>query len=60
VASQQAYAGLEGAVMNIKINLPAIKDEGFRSKSAGEVASLLKKARDLRESVEGFVSQKLQ
>jgi methenyltetrahydrofolate cyclohydrolase len=60
VASQQAYAGLEGAIMNIKINLPSIKDEGFRSKSAGEVSSLLKKAREMRDSVDGFVSQKLQ
>jgi formiminotetrahydrofolate cyclodeaminase len=60
VASQQAYAGLEGAAMNIKINLPAIKDETFRSKSSGEVSSLLKRGRDLRESVEEFVSQNLQ
>jgi methenyltetrahydrofolate cyclohydrolase len=60
VASQQAYAGLEGAVMNIKINLPSIKDEAFRSKSAAEMSSLLKKARDLRVGVEEFVSQTLQ
>ena len=40
VASQQAYAELEGAAMNIKINLPSIKDEAFRSKSATEVSSL--------------------
>jgi formiminotetrahydrofolate cyclodeaminase len=60
VASQQAYAGLEGAVMNIKINLPSIKDEAFRSKSAAEMSSLLKRARDLRVGVEEFVSQTLQ
>jgi methenyltetrahydrofolate cyclohydrolase len=60
VASQQAYAGLEGAVMNVRINLPAIKDEAFRSKSNAEVSSLLKRGRDLRESVEAYVSQNLQ
>jgi methenyltetrahydrofolate cyclohydrolase len=60
VASQQAYAGFEGALMNIKINLSSIKDEAFRSKSAAEMSSLLKRARDLRESVEQFVSQNLQ
>jgi methenyltetrahydrofolate cyclohydrolase len=60
VASQQAYAGLEGAAMNIKINLPAIKDDAFRSKSVAEVSSLLKRGHELRESVEEFVSQNLQ
>jgi formiminotetrahydrofolate cyclodeaminase len=51
---------LKGAAMNVKINLPAIKDEAFRSKSTAEVSALLKRGRDLRESVEEFVSQKLQ
>jgi formiminotetrahydrofolate cyclodeaminase len=59
VSSQQAYAGLEGAVMNIKINLPAIKDETFRSKIAAEVSLLTEKARNLRDSVHTFVSEKL-
>jgi formiminotetrahydrofolate cyclodeaminase len=59
VASQQAYAGLEGAVMNIKINLPAIKDETFRSKTAAEVSMLIEKASGLRDSVHTFVSEKL-
>ena len=60
VASQQAYAGLEGAVMNVKINLPSIKDERFRAKTAGEVSSLLAEGRKLRDQVYGYVSEKLQ
>jgi formiminotetrahydrofolate cyclodeaminase len=59
VASQQAYAGLEGAVMNVKINLPAIKDEAFKSETAAEVSLLIEKAHDLRNSVHSFVSEKL-
>ena len=59
VASQQANAGLEGAVMNVKINLPAIKDEAFKSETAAEVSLLIEKARNLRDGVHSFVSEKL-
>jgi formiminotetrahydrofolate cyclodeaminase len=59
VSSQQAYAGFEGAVMNVKINLPSIKDEGFRSKANGELASLAERARTLRDAVQEFVSENL-
>jgi methenyltetrahydrofolate cyclohydrolase len=41
VAGQQAFAGLEGALMNVKINLPSIKDEGFVRAAARDVATLL-------------------
>jgi formiminotetrahydrofolate cyclodeaminase len=60
VASQQAYAGLEGAMMNVKINLPSIKDESFRAKTASEVASLLAEGRKYRDDVYRHVSEKLQ
>ncbi len=59
VASQQAYAGLEGAVMNVKINLPSIKDEEFKTKIAAEVASLLAEGRKLRDELYRYVSEKL-
>jgi formiminotetrahydrofolate cyclodeaminase len=59
VSAQQAYAGLEGAVMNIKINLPSIKDEPFRSKTAAEVSSLTSRACSLRDTVQAFVSKNL-
>lgn len=60
VASQQAYAGLEGAIMNVNINLPSIKDESFRAKTASEVASLLAEGRKRRDDVYRYVSEKLQ
>lgn len=59
VASQQAYAGLEGAVMNVNINLPSIKDEGFRAETAAEVSSLLAEGRKRRDEVYGYVLEKL-
>jgi formiminotetrahydrofolate cyclodeaminase len=59
VASQQAYAGLEGALMNVNINLPSIKDEGFKAKTAAEVSSLLAEGRKRRDEVYRYVSEKL-
>ncbi len=45
--------------MNIKINLPSIKDELFRSKTSGEVSSLTGRACSLRDTVQAFVSKNL-
>lgn len=59
VASQQAYAGLEGAVMNVNINLPSIKDDGFKARTASDVSSLLAQGRKLRDDVHRYVSEKL-
>lgn len=59
VAAQQAYAGVEGAIMNVKINLPSIKDETFKGRTSSEIAMLLKDARRLRDNVCGFVGEKI-
>ncbi|CFX03338.1 Methenyltetrahydrofolate cyclohydrolase [Candidatus Filomicrobium marinum] len=59
VASQQAYAGLEGAIMNVKINLPSIKDENFKSEISTELVQLLKQGREAKEQVYQFVSDNL-
>ena len=59
VAAQQAYAGLEGAIMNVKINLPSIKDEQFKSKISAEFSELLKNGREAKDDVYNFVSEKL-
>jgi methenyltetrahydrofolate cyclohydrolase len=59
VASQQAYAGLEGAVMNVKINIPSIKDDDFRRRTLGEVSTLLEKGRTMRDNLYEFVQSKL-
>lgn len=59
VAAQQAYAGLEGAIMNVKINLPSIKDEQFKSEITGELCQLLQGGRGAKDDVYNFVSEKL-
>lgn len=59
VASQQAYAGLEGAIMNVRINLPSIKDEGFRSNTSSEVAALLQDGRKVRDDTARYVSENI-
>jgi len=56
VAAMQAYAGLEGAVMNVKINLPSIKDEAFNAKTLSETATLLEDGRKARDNVYAYVS----
>jgi methenyltetrahydrofolate cyclohydrolase len=59
VASQQAFAGLEGAMMNVKINLPSIKDEDFRTAANSEISSLLDEGRRIERKVHNYVSEKL-
>lgn len=59
VASQQAYAGLEGAIMNVKINLPSIKDENFKSEISSELVQLLKQGQEAKEQVYQFVADNL-
>lgn len=42
VGAEQAHAGLMGAVMNIRINLPSIKDEGFVAEMRKEADALIR------------------
>jgi formiminotetrahydrofolate cyclodeaminase len=51
VASEQAIAGMEGAIMNVEINLPFIKDNAFKGKIAGEISALLEEGRKLKHNV---------
>lgn len=59
VASQQAYAGLEGAVMNVKINVPAIKDERFVAATLSETAALLEEGMRLKDKLHTYVSENI-
>lgn len=43
-----ASAGLEGACMNVLINLGALKDEDFKEKTRAEVESMIEKERAIR------------
>src|SRR3546814_15775577 len=40
VSAQQAYAGLEGAIMNVRTNLPSIKDADFMASTNTELVYL--------------------
>ena len=57
VASQQAYAGLEGAIMNVNINLPSIKDEYFVNAITSETSTFLEDGAKIRDVVHKFVME---
>ncbi len=57
VASQQAYAGLEGAIMNVNINLPSIKDGDFVDAITLETSTFLEDGGKIRDVVHKFVAE---
>ncbi len=59
VAAMEAKAGLEGAAMNVRINLPSIKDQAFVATIGGEVARYLEQGDELRSRVYRYVQDKL-
>ncbi|ABB15420.1 cyclodeaminase/cyclohydrolase family protein [Carboxydothermus hydrogenoformans] len=59
VAAQMAYAGLEGAVMNVKINLSSIKDEEYVAAAREKVAAFLKEGAEIKDRVANYVNEKL-
>jgi len=59
VAAQQACAGLEGAIMNVRINLPSIKDADFVAATKSEIASLLQEGKRAAETTYEYVSRNL-
>ena len=59
VASLQAYAGLEGAIMNVKINIPSIKDTNFVSETSLEVSALLEEGTRVGNNIYQYVSENI-
>jgi len=55
VAALMACAGVEGAVYNVRINLPSIEDPGFRVELGAELDELVEEARRLRDESDRFV-----
>jgi formiminotetrahydrofolate cyclodeaminase len=55
VASQQAFAGLEGAIMNVKINIPSIKDGDFVAETSSKTSTLLEEGRRVKDNIYEFV-----
>lgn len=59
VAGQQAYAGLEGAIMNVRINLPSIKDGSFVSHTSSQVSELLAEGSRTNDYIYKYVQDNL-
>ncbi len=59
VASLQAYAGLEGAIMNVKINIPSIRDKNFTTDTSREISTLLDEGGRIRQFIYQYVAEKL-
>ena len=54
-----AYSGLEGALLNVTINLGSIKDEEYKNTISTKVSSLLKSAKELKEASLKVVYERL-
>lgn len=59
VGALLAATGLEGALLNVKINLLSIKDEEFRNKMEEKIDNLLKRGTTLKEELLETVYQRL-
>lgn len=59
VAVLEAHTGLEGAVMNVKINLPSIKDEKFVSEKELEVLVLLEEGSVIKSKIYNYVHKNI-
>lgn len=59
VGALMALAGLEGAVLNVKINLPGIKDEKIKNDAAERCAKLLEDGAKLQKSVMEIVNKRI-
>ena len=59
VAGQQAFAGLHGALMNVQINLPFIKDQDFVRSATEEAKMLLSEGKGVAGRIYSSVSSSL-
>lgn len=59
VAALVGCAGVEGAVYNVRINLPAIKDQQFCADMERDLDQLVSDARALRDDVDRYVLEQI-
>jgi glutamate formiminotransferase/formiminotetrahydrofolate cyclodeaminase len=52
VGALMAYAGVQGAIHNVRINLPHTKDEVFISKMKAELGELLTESKEICEAIQ--------
>ena len=57
VGALMAFAGVQGAVYNVKINLPQIKDEKFVAGKKQQIANLIGDAKTTLEAVQSIVDR---
>lgn len=51
VGALLAYTGLEGALLNVSINLNSIKDDAYRTEKEADVEEVLSKGKQLKEKL---------
>ena len=59
VGALEAWAGLQGALLNIRINLPSIKDTDFVNKKHKWIAVITSEGEKLSEEIKKVVSGKI-
>jgi len=59
VGALMAYAGFEGAALNVNINLPSIKDDAFKAEMTEKIKSLRASAIEYRNKVLAEVNAKI-
>lgn len=59
VGALMALAGLEGAVLNVKINIPGIMDESIKSDAAARCAKLLEEGARLQRGIMEIVNRRI-
>ena len=59
VGADMAFSGLEGAIMNVEINLPSVKDGAFVKEMSDRVDEMTLRGKDLREKIHSYVKKAL-
>jgi formiminotetrahydrofolate cyclodeaminase len=59
VGATQAHAGLKGAMANVRINLPSVKDTAYTAEKKAWMEGLEKEAARLLQAVEAGVAEQL-
>ncbi len=59
VGALMAHAGLKGAILNVRINLPSITDKGYKAELVREVEQLASEGETLLKEVLRVVEEKI-
>lgn len=57
VGALMAYAGVQGAIHNVRINLPQIKDEQFKDEMQAKLGALLAESKTICDKIQKQVEQ---